>query len=310
MITFEEGFIETIEKSPELKYTDTDSIYSAFKTDVNKYHKDNWSELIDQAIYLATKINDNINDTMVNYFSERAGLDPSFQTLYFKTEMVALRMLQYDIKKTYSLSYIYDEGKYLSDPEIKNTGGHIKKSGTPDISKQLLKDIVTTMLKKEITDINELASVIFKNILDDYTLRYKNAYESYNIPYFGIPYKYGFTKKATKWVLGAKFFNLFFHDELRPGVSMYAVYISYNASKLKKLIDDKGETSNFKLSNPEVDNTFDMLSIPIETSDKFLETYKETIQYLYNTIDFRLSYDKNYNFCIQKKIDPYKKFFT
>ena len=101
---FTDGFIEEIEKHPGLGYTDTDSIYVIFQhPNISKHNQDNWNTIIDNAVNLADEINDQINDFAIADLVKRANVDPEYQTLFFKTEMVALKMIQFDVKKTYAL---------------------------------------------------------------------------------------------------------------------------------------------------------------------------------------------------------------
>ena len=312
-LNFEPGFIFAAEKHWAAAYTDTDSVYAIFAMpeDFDKSNKDNLPQLIKTAVHLADTINEEIDDTVRTRFVERANLDPDWQTLFFKTEMVGLRMLQYNIKKTYSYTKIYDEGEYLSEPKVSHTGGHVKKSSTPKISKDLLQEIVDVMLMSEVNSIQELYNTIFGEIKNKYTQRFLESKNKWQLSDFGIPYKYGFGKTVTKWMQGAWFFNTFFHDELRPGASMYSVYIVYNKAKLQQLLKDMkiSKTDAYKMSADDVTNTFNMLSVPVENADKVYSKYKDQIAFLRKTIDFDIAYDLNYSFCIEKKVDAYQDFF-
>lgn len=307
---FTDGFIEEIEKHPSLGYTDTDSIYVIFQhPDVSKYKQENWNTIIDDAVGLADEINDQISDFAVTDLAQRANVDPEYQTLFFKTEMVALKMIQFDVKKTYALSYIYDEGKRLHKPAIKKTGGHVKKSSTPQISKDIINEIYEIMLFSQVGDIHELEHKIFNDTFQKYVKKFRESFDRYDFEYIGIPYKYGFsTKTLTKWVWGARLYNTFFKDELRPGASMYSLTIKYNPKKMKGyLIEIDASKSDYSLSPQMIEPKYDMISVPVGVSidDNFIKILKDLEQ----RVDLRLSYDRNFDFSVAKKFAQFKPFF-
>jgi len=304
-MVLEPGFIESIENHPSLLYTDTDSIYTGYKSEFDKTDINQWKLIIDEAVNLANEINDEINNYCLTELVEFAGIDPQYQRLYFKTEMVALRMLQFLIKKTYALSYIYDEGKILNKPKPKTTGGHIKKSSTPQISKDLLTDIYDTLLFGEASTINDMRNLIFTDLFLKYKNLFEKALNEMDIDYIGTPTKYGFTKSVTKWVWGARFYNMFFKDELRPGSSMYSISVTYNLQKMQNLIKSREDDNEYHLKASDVESKFDQLSIPVGT-----KIDKNVYEYLQKETDFALSYDKNFNFTVVLKFGTFKGLFS
>ena len=307
---FQEGFIEDIEKHLGLGYTDTDSIYVIFKhPGISKHVKSNWDTIIDRAVNLADEINAQINDFATSDLVKRANVDPDFQTLFFKTEMVALKMIQFDVKKTYALAYIYDEGKRLHEPDIKKTGGHVKKSSTPQISKDIINEVYKIMLFSQVNDIHELEHKIFHETFKKYEQKFQEAFQNMNFEYIGTPYKYGFsTKSLTKWVWGAMLYNTFFKDELRPGSSMYSLTIKYNPNKMKDYLQEIGAPKNdYSLSPAMIESKYDMISVPVGV--KIDGDFRKRLQELKEKVELRLSYDRNFDFSVIKKFAQFKPFF-
>ena len=306
---FEKGFIETIEQCPALLYADTDSLYICAQDDtVDKSDKKQWSTIIEKAGKIAGEINDEITFQMTNILGPRAGLDPEYQAIFFKTELVALRMLQFNVKKTYAILYFYDEGKVLDHPSIKKTGGQIKKSSTPRISKKIFEEIYNTILYADIKSIEELKNKIFGELYKKYVEMFKNYFESWNFQEIGLPNKYGFGKNMVKWIWGAQFYNTFFKDELRPGTSMFCLYIKYNQNKLKKLLSQYKETP-YTLKSNEILPKWDMLSVPVELGTNFFNIYKDQIKILEREIDFQLAWDHNRDNIVDRKFLQFKTFF-
>ena len=309
MIKYEKGFIETVEQSPALLYADTDSLYICVQDEtVNKKDKNQWPTIIDKATRIADEINEEIDNQMKNVLGPRAGLDPEFQSLFFKTELVALRMMQFNVKKTYAILYFYDEGKTLEHPAIKKTGGQIKKSSTPRLSKKIFEEIYETMMRKDIESVNELKKIIYKDLYEKYLKIFKTSFDNWNFREIGLPYKYGFGKNMVKWIWGAMFYNTFFKDELRPGASMYSLYIKYNRNKLKKLLSGM-DGGLYKLNLQHVHPKWDMLSVPVETGEEFYSIYKDKIDWLKKEIDLELAWDHNKDNIVDKKFLQFKTFF-
>ena len=323
-IKYEKGFIETIEQHPALLYADTDSLYICVQNKDPKMHgsdfekfyvtdkndKNQWESIINQTLTLADEINSEIDNQLRNVIGSRAGLDPKYQSIFFKTEMIALRMMQFNVKKTYSLLYFYDEGKVLEHPKIKKTGGQIKKSSTPSISKRIFEDIYHTMMYEQITDIQELREKIFNDLYSKYVDEFKKYFTKWNFKEIGLPYKYGFGKNMTKWNWGALFYNTFFKDELRAGASMFSLYIRYNQNKLKSLLAKmNNELKQYQLKPDMVEPKWDMISVPVELGEEFYKKYKDKIKWLADEIEFSLSWDHNRDIIIDKKFLQFKTFF-
>lgn len=320
---FEKGFVETVENHKSLLYADTDSLYICAQNRDPKAHgedfeklyitdkndKEQWSNVTEQAMIIAKEINDEIGNQLSNDLGKRAGLDPDFQSIFFKTELVALRMMQFDVKKTYAILYYYDEGKIVEHPVIKKTGGQISKSSTPRISREILSDIYNNMMYTDVTSVDELKHKIFSELYQEYLKKFKSEFDVWNFKQIGLPYKYGFGKNMTKWIWGALFFNTFFNDELRPGTSMYSLYILFDQNKLLNLLNKTDHNSMYKLQPNQIERKWDMISVPVELGEEFFETYKNQLKYLYLEIDLRLAWDHNKDVMVDKKFMQFKTFF-
>jgi len=320
---WKKGFIETVEQSPALLYADTDSLYICAQNKnetehgedfkdiyiTNKNDKDQWPNVIEQANIMAREINDEIGFQLAENLGTRAGLDPDYQSIFFKTEVIEVRMIQFNVKKTYALAYFYDEGKILENPVTKKTGGQINKSSTPRLSKRVFEDIYYNLLYTDVQTVEELKEKIFVELYNKHINDFKSYFDAMNFREIGLPYKYGFGKNMTKWIWGAMFYNTFFKDELRPGASMYALYIRYNQNKLKNLLM-KNKFNSFQLNSNSVDRKWDMISIPVELGSEFYDLYKKEIDWLKQEIDFELSWDHNKDIVVDKKFLQFKTFFV
>jgi hypothetical protein len=162
----------------------------------------------------------------------------------------------------------------------------------------------------DVKNVGELKSVIFKDLYQKHVNLFKQYFDSWNLREIGLPYKYGFGKNMTKWIWGALFFNTFFKDELRPGASMYSVYIKYDVQKLKRLLADKYKWTQYSMHPDFVEKKWNMLSVSVELGAEFHDKYKDTIKMLENEIDFKLSWDDNLDININKKFDQFKTFFS
>jgi len=322
-VIWKKGFIETVEQSPSLLYADTDSLYICAQNKNKKMHgedfediyitnkndKSQWPKVIEQANIMAREINDEIGFQLSENLGVRAGLDPDFQAIFFKTEVIAVRMIQFNVKKTYALAYFYDEGKILENPVTKKTGGQINKSSTPRLSKRIFEDIYHNLLYTDVQTVEELKEKIFSELYNKHISDFKINFDEMNFREIGLPYKYGFGKNMTKWIWGAMFYNTFFKDELRPGASMYALYIRYNQNKLKNLLM-KNKFNSFQLNSNLVDRKWDMISVPVELGSEFHDLYKKEIDWLKQEIDFELSWDHNKDIVVDKKFLQFKTFFV
>ena len=320
---WKKGFIETVEQSPALLYADTDSLYICAQNKnetehgedfkdiyiTNKNDKNQWPNVIEQANIMAREINDEIGFQLAENLGTRAGLDPDYQSIFFKTEVIAVRMIQFNVKKTYALAYFYDEGKILENPVTKKTGGQINKSSTPRLSKQIFEDIYYNLLYTDVQSVEELKEKIFAELYNKHVNDFKSYFDVMNFREIGLPYKYGFGKNMTKWIWGAMFYNTFFKDELRPGASMYALYIRYNQNKLKNLLA-KNNLNSFQLNSNLIDRKWDMISVPVELGSEFYNLYKKEIDWLKQEIDFELSWDHNKDIVVDKKFLQFKTFFV
>ena len=150
-----DGFIELTEQDEYLLYSDTDSAYLLYELPFNKY--EDVHKLVDYIQGIASELRKDYNDGLNYYVGGYANMNPKYNTMDFKPEVIATKGF-FNKKKFYGLANCWVEGTfYEEDPKIKKVGGQIKKSDVTDISKNMLNDIYHILVEdKEETDIYQM----------------------------------------------------------------------------------------------------------------------------------------------------------
>ena len=306
---FEDRWVEKADKARYSIYSDTDSAYLLVDTPFNKFN-DN-EKTVEYTQVVAKSINNYYAHFLNNELHERLGLDPEYNLMNFKSEVVAYRGF-FRGKKYYALAKIWDEGNFLKNPKLKKTGGQIVKSDVTELSRDLMTEIYNTLvLNFEIKDINQLYRIIFRDLYKKYYDLLKKSINNFELDKFTIPKKWGAKeyKSIPTQVKGAMLYNLIFKNNVRPGDGIRAIQI--RIKNFKKIIDtynirkQEGSIDEFIIKPEDINKKLNIISFPYDnayTSDEILSKLKE--------FDIELDFDTIIDFNIDKKIIQFQDLFS
>lgn len=303
-------FIEKTENDMYLLYADTDSAYLLYDLPFDKYR--DIHELVDYVQGIARELGKIYNDALNYYVGNFANMNPEYNTMDFKSEVVAYKGF-FNTKKFYALAKAWDEGTFFEEkPKLKTTGGQIKKSDVTQITKKLLSDIYSVL----VTDLNqhdlvEMYRIIFVQLKNKYKLQISDDIKAMNFSSFSIPKKWGSTEKSVPtFVTGAKLYNCIMEDTFRPSDAFIVVKIKLDIEKMLNFYkDNEIRNDKFILQRHEVvelKNKINVISIPPIMDDD----QKARLLARMEELNIQLDYDEIVNFNIDLKIDPYEKLFS
>lgn len=302
------GFMETIEKDPFQLYCDTDSDYLLIKLtfDKNEDHK----KTVDYCQRLTLRMNEAYMAALDLYFYKIANWHPDFNTMDFKSEVVAYRGF-FCTKKFYALGKVWDEGKFLGKFETKQTGGQIKKADATKVTKEMLTDIYNLLtVDQTIDDEVVLYNKIFVEIKNKYVFKLKEAIKTMEFEYFTIPKKWSFGEKKNipPAITGAKLYNRIIKDTFTVGDAVLVLPIKYNLPLLKKEFEKMTNPNEFMLQNNELTSKVNVISLP--PISKLHDKDKDYIKQRFQELNISLDYDTIMSFNIDMKLEPFKNLFN
>jgi len=299
------NFIETIDQSEFALGADTDSSYSKIPLTFSKFEDSH--KVVDYTQQIATLFNDRyqeaFNDTVVKY----GGVDPDFNMMDFKSEVVAYRGI-FIAKKYYGLAKMWDEGTFYDTPELKKTGGQIVKADSTKVIYDLLTEIYKILLLDfSITNEIELYKKIYVDTRIKYITRIEKAVEDMNYKEFGIPKKWGIKELKTipKQVEGAMLFNYLFNDSIRPGDGVLQCQIITNTGRLLQYADKHPADSKYQLPKEKITQKLNVISFPPDLSKSDFKL----IQKKFQELNIRFDLGTILNFNVDMKLDQFKKIF-
>jgi len=299
-------FISTIEKHPNLLYADTDSSYNYFKVPFNKY--DDIHRTVDYSQKVAKDCNIKYRNVFDTILKERANIDPKWNYMDFKSEVIATRGF-FNTKKFYALAKIWMEGTFYEDLEIKKTGGQILKADTSVVTLGFLKEIYNVLtIQVEFDTLEKIRYQIYTIIKKKYIDLITQNINDFNFKEFVIPKKW--PTKATKTVpthiQGAMFYNLIFDDQLRPGDSLLMVPVIINKNLVYKKYQHY-QRSPYQLPNDFIKDKLNIISFPSDL--EFTDEKKQEIILKLQQLDIRIDFDRILNFNIDMKLAAFDKLF-
>jgi hypothetical protein len=302
LIFIPDDFIETTEYDKRNIYSDTDSDYLLINLPFNKF--DDIRQLVDYVQTVSKRIDKVYNEALNHYGSMFGGYNPKYNTMKFKSEVVAYQGF-FLAKKFYALGKIWDEGVFFDTPKIKETGGQIKKADATKITKRLLTEIYKVLtIPSEVKDLNTLYRKIFIELKNQIKMDLKTDIENMNFESFGVPKKWGFKAERTmQWVTGARLYNTIVEDTFRPGESMIMVPIIGNFQNLIEYF--KLNTQEGYYLQPDDLKSLSTLSIPTLLK----EDQKKKLSDALNQYNIKLNFDEIMNFNIDMKLEPFEKLF-
>lgn len=305
---FEIDFISKVEHKKNLKYADTDSTYDIFKLPFNKYEDPH--KTVDYSQKLAKDCNikyKNIFDTLLK---ERANIDPAWNQMNFKSEVIAVRGF-FNSKKFYALAKIWMEGTFYAELEIKKTGGQILKADTSKVTLDFLNEIYAVLtIRKEFNTIEKIKYEIYTVIKNKYIARITKSINDMNFADFVIPKKWPnrVTKTTPVHVQGAMFYNLLFEDILRPGDSIIMVPVVINTNVVYRYFENYRRTSKYQLPNDFIKDKLNIISFPSDI--EFNEEKKNNIIAKLQQLNIKIDFDRIVNFNIDMKLAQFDKLFA
>lgn len=305
-LTLLPGFIELTDKDPRLLYADTDSAYILFHVPFNKF--DDIRRTVNYIQDLAHRLNTCYLKALDFYLGKIGNWHPDFNTMDFKSEVVAFRGF-FAAKKFYALGKIWDEGEYFDDLKTKITGGQLKKADVTKITKEMLQDIYHLLTKDtSITDEVVLCRKIFIEIKNKYVFKLRAAIKDLDFTYFSIPKKWSYGEKKTipSSITGAKLYNRLVKDTFNVGDSLLEVPIKFEVRDLKNALMSIPNPNENMLPLESATASVKKISIP----SLLTEDDKAAIISNLDRAKIRLDYDDIMDFNIDKKLEPFKKLFS
>ena len=232
-------FYWNVEKKENVKniiYGDTDSIFihllsydemqnSGYSFDTEEDIKKTDEELVQP---FAKKLNEFLKESWQNDVLNYLNIEPEFNTLDFKTEIVLDAIAFFSVKKKYFLNLVKEEEVVFKDGKVKITGLEAVRSDVAKFTKEMMKDIIQTFLKyrKNLEVIPEE----YLKVIKKWGEIFEEKRKSNDLFYLGIPSSWSAReyKKEPSYVLGAKFWNTFIRDEIRPGKKSVRLAIKFN----------------------------------------------------------------------------------
>lgn len=301
-------FIEKTDSNELLLYADTDSAYLLYNLPFDKY--DDIHKLVDYVQAIAQDLGKIYNEALEYYLCNFAGLNPKYNTMDFKSEVVAYRGF-FNSKKFYGLAKAWDEGTFFEKkPKLKTTGGQIKKSDITPVTKDLLTEVYNHLVMSKNTDLVSLYRILFIQLKNKYTDEIKESLKEMKFSRFAIPKKWGSTEKIIPPpVTGAKLYNTIMEDTFRPSDSFLVVKIIVDTNSLLNFYKlNDVEVDKFRLQAYEVSklrSKINVISIPPDMNDeqrkKLLKRFEE--------LNIKLDVSDIINTNIDKKLESFEKLF-
>ncbi len=283
------------------------SAYIMYNLPFNKF--DDINQLVNYIQGLARELGKLYNESL-EYYGAFANLDPKYNTMDFKSEVVAYRGF-FGGKKFYSLAKCWDEGTFFNEkPKVKETGGQIVKADATPLTLAMLKEIYHVLVEEfNLTDLKLIYQKIFITIKNKYLFTIKKELNAFNIDQFSTPKKWGNTKKSIPThVHGARLYNAIIRDTFRPSDSFIMIKIVIDVHRLLEFLKGISNNNEFAMSYEEaavLKAKINVISVPINMSDEEKSLFGQRLKELSIHLDFQEIIDFNINM----KLDPYVKLF-
>lgn len=274
--------------------------------DKNEDHK----QTVDYCQKLTLRMNAAYMAALDLYFYKIGNWHPDYNTMDFKSEVVAYRGF-FCAKKFYALGKIWDEGKFLPKLETKQTGGQIRKSDVTKVTKEMLSEIYNLLtVDQTISDEVVLYNKIFIEIKNKYVFKLKEAIKEMKFEYFTVPKKWSFgdKKNIPPQINGAKLYNRIIKDTFSMGDAVLVLPIKFNLPLMKKEFEKMTNPNENMLTNAEMNSKINVISLP--PSSKLTDKDKDLIKLRFSELDVHLDYDEIMDFNIDMKLEPFKRLFN
>jgi len=300
------GFIETVDRSEFSLGADTDSSYSKIPLPFSKFEDSH--KVVDYTQNIAKQFNEEYQKTFMDTIVKYGNVDPDFNFMDFKSEVVAYRGA-FIAKKYYGLAKMWDEGTFFDKPELKKTGGQIAKADSTKIIFDLLTEIYNTILLDfSVTNEIELYKKIFFDLKKKYTQRTELAVEAMDYKEFGIPKKWGLRdlKTIPKQVEGAMLYNYLFDDNVRPGDGVLLCRIIINPGRLLQHADKHPPSSKYQINKETITSKLNVISFPPDLTESDFKRMKNTFE----DLNIRFDLGTIVSFNVDMKLAQFLKLFS
>lgn len=215
----------------------TDSIFVLIPGDTTNVPLEKKWEI---AVENAKGINDIITKYLNEYLLPKCNINPKYNYIYFKTELVMQSGLFLDVKKCYAYLMLIKEGKIIDPPKIKYTGIQVVKSDAIKMTQDFLKELIEDIALKPQFNIEEKKKKITE-CADKYYLKFKECISLYDFKYIGVPGKWS---KKDLIIYGMELYNYIMGKEIftfgSAGKFVYCIF------KDHKLLKDHIDLKNTK----------------------------------------------------------------
>jgi len=225
-------YVELPNKLNKILYSDTDSMFILLDDTIDKI--DDVVKVDEEIVTpLSMKLNETIRDIWKQKILSRANvIDDEYNKLDFKTEMILDFIIYSDVKKRYVYRILKEKKNVFKEPKVSYKGFEFTRSDASKFIKELQKAIVNLII--DTPDIKELYKR-FNKLCMDYLRKLYKAVDEFDIDYFGIPKNWSASsyKKEPSFILGAKFYNTFIVDKIRPGTKGLTIPIEFEKNRFK-----------------------------------------------------------------------------
>jgi DNA polymerase elongation subunit (family B) len=201
---------------------------------------------------LAKEINEYLKNRWQEEVLNYCNVEPEYNTLDFKSEIVMDAIAFIDAKKRYFVNMLMDDKVLYNPPKVKITGFELVRSDAPPFTKDMQYDVIKTFIdyRKRIEEI----PYKFIELKQKWDKIYWEKVDELNLKYLGIPSSWSKKnyKQEPTYVIAARFWNTFIKDELRPGKKSYRFSIKIInpiklEKKIKEIISQRKQLNDFQL---------------------------------------------------------------
>jgi hypothetical protein len=273
-------------------YGDTDSSY----INIPQIKPINNQDALEKATEISIEINKNVKLYLDKILLPKMGIDPIYNHITFKTELVAIAMLLLDIKKNYAYKMVVDEGKILSIPKIKYTNLSVTKSDIPKFTKDFI-----TRLVEDILFHPEFEYATFKNKISALTIemhdKLKTKLNNYDYFEISVPKKWGLNQKADTFQIRAmKLYNTLVNKKIFKPMA---------AGLILPLTVSNYSDLEMKLSSVRNNNELYINDVPIIKIEKIAIPYnyeKETLIEIFKYYKINIDFEECWNLLLNKTL--------
>lgn len=244
-----------------------------------KYNNDEIRDIVENH-------SENINQLIIKYKEQyllpKANIKPEHNKTSFKTEMILAACLFLHVKKNYAYKILMKEGNPV--PEGKNIGFtnmQIKKSDSPELTKDILREIIINISLNEKLEKTEKMNKVVEAITN-YQRIFNTYVDNFDFLTIGIPGKWA---KKNQMINGMLIYNYIMNKKIfsfgSSGKFLYCTFdnisLFYNIPNIDKN-NIKGICIPYKYISSEVQERFDKFGIKIDKKTQWDKIFSTTCE--------------------------------